>query len=210
MVDRSAIILAGNSNDKFESDKGSADLNGKPLLKHVTDSVATLVDETIVVTDSDELAKKYTKIIGEHVSFAVDEEKSIGPLMGALTGFSKANGKYSLLLPCDAPFVSKDILLLLFELCINRSAAIPRYPDQRIEALQAAYNTKIALAAARESISDGKHDLASMVEKMHGVRYVSTMVIEQLDPNFRSFFRIKTAFDLKKTSAVLSRGLKKL
>jgi molybdopterin-guanine dinucleotide biosynthesis protein A len=38
----------------------------------------------------------------------------------------------------------------------------------------------------------------AMVSKMHGVRYLSTLVIEQLDPDFRTFFKINTPLDLKK------------
>jgi molybdopterin-guanine dinucleotide biosynthesis protein A len=93
---------------------------------------------------------------------------------------------------------------LLFELCINRNAAIPRYPDQQIEALQAVYCAKTALEAAKSAFLERKNDLPSMVANMQRVRYVSTLVIEQLDPGFKSFFRVRTPLDLKKASTMLA------
>jgi hypothetical protein len=41
-----------------------------------------------------------------------------------------------------------------------------------------------------------------MVEKLHGIRYMSTMVIEQLDPDLKTFFTVKSTFDLKKAEVM--------
>jgi len=176
-------------------------INGKPLIAEVTDILASIVDQTLVIADSDESARKYLKVVNAKVSFVVHDERSPSELKAALTGFSKASGKYSLLISSDAPFISKDVLLLLFELCTNRNAAVPRYPDQRIEALHAVYCTKAALETAESGCSEGREDLPSLVERMQGVRYVSTLVIEQLDPGLRSFSRVRTPLDLKRVSA---------
>jgi molybdopterin-guanine dinucleotide biosynthesis protein A len=203
-LDRSAIVLIENFRTKSDEDINFAEINGKPLLRQVTDAVSSIADETLVVVDSDESVEKYRELIGRKVSFVIAEEEPQSELTSALAGFAKAKGKYSLLLPSNAPFVSKDVVLLLFELCINRSAAIPRYPDQQIESLQAVYCTKTALSAAESAHLEGKNDLSSMVEKMQGVRYISTIVIEQLDPDFKSFFRVKTSLDLKKASSMFT------
>jgi molybdopterin-guanine dinucleotide biosynthesis protein A len=37
----------------------------------------------------------------------------------------------------------------------------------------------------------------AMIEKLSGVRYVSTLVIQQLDPELRTFFNVNTPADLK-------------
>jgi molybdopterin-guanine dinucleotide biosynthesis protein A len=123
-------------------------------------------------------------------------------LIGALTGFGSANGKYALLLPFDTPFVSREVVSLLFELCLNKAAAIPRWPNEQIEPLHAVYQTKAALEAAKIAVGEGKLNMRAMIEKMRGVRYVSTLVIQQLDPDFRTFFNINTPLDLKKAAAL--------
>jgi len=198
-LDRSAIILAEGSQAKFSEDKGLLKLDNKPLLNHVVDAVKGIVGEVLVVTTSKEQSDLYAKMISSaNVRFAISFDESKGPLAGALTGFEAAQGNYSLLLPFDAPFVSKDVVSLLFDCCIGKSADIPRWPDRQIEPLHAVYHTEQALAAAKEAVACGELDLEAMVCKMRGVRYLSTLVIEQLDPDFRTFFTINTPLDLKK------------
>jgi molybdopterin-guanine dinucleotide biosynthesis protein A len=202
-LDRSAIVLAGGFSSRFGEDKGVLKLANKPLIKHVTDAVCSILDETIVVTNSEERMAKYAKLLGANVKFALDSHESKGPLIGALTGFGVANGEYALLLPFDTPFVSKEVVSLLFELCLNRTAAIPRWPNGQIEPLHAVYHTRTALKAAETAVAEGKLNMRAMIERMRGVRFVSTLVVQQLDPDLRTFFNINTPFDLKKAVAMV-------
>lgn len=202
-MDRSAIVLAGGFSSRFGQDKGVLELFNKPLIKHVVDAVKPIVDEVIVVANSQERIAKYAEIVTADVRLAVDSGKLHGPLMGALTGFESAHGKYALLLPFDMPFVSREVISLLFELCLNKATAIPRWPDGKIEPLHAVYQTKIALDAARNAVDEGKLDMQAVIERMRGVRYVSTLVIHQLDPEFRTFFNINTPVDLKKAMSMV-------
>ena len=201
-MDRSAIILADGSSTKFSEDKGVSKLDNKPLLNHVVDAVKSIVDEVLVVTSSKEHADLYAKIVSPNVQFAIDIDESKKPLAGALTGFEAAQGKYSLLMPFNVPFVSKDVVSLLFELCIGKSAVIPRWPSNQIEPLHAVYHTEQALEAAKEALASDELEMEAMVSKMQGVRYLSTLVIEQLDPDFRTFFKINTPLDLKKAMSM--------
>jgi len=202
-VDRSAIVLAGGFSSRFGQDKGVLELAHKPLIKHVVDAVSPVVDETIIVTSSQERVTQYAKVMTADVQFVIDVCESNSPLIGALTGFGCAHGEYALLLPFDTPFVSKEVVLLLFELCLNRAAAIPRWPNCQIEPLHAIYQTEPALEAAKTAVAEGKMNVRAMIEKLRGVRYVSTLVIQQLDPEFRTFFNINTPEDLKKAMAMV-------
>ncbi len=202
-MDRSAIILAGGSSSRFGEDKGAALLNCKPLLARVVDAVAGAVEETIVVTSSKERADAYAKLVSSKVKFAVDVCESNGALVGALTGFEAAQGKYSLLLPFDNPFVSKDVVTLLFECSEGKAAVIPRWTDGEVEPLHAVYHTASALKAAKETLAAGELDMKVMISKLRGVRYISTLVIEQIDPDLKAFFNVNTPLDLKKATAML-------
>jgi len=202
LLDKSAIILAGGSSTRFNTDKGVLELDGKPLLSYVIDAVEGLVEEIIVVTNTQARADTYAKLVSEEVRFAVDIRESKGPLVGALTGFEEANGEYSVLLPFDSPFVSKEVLSLLFDCCIGKAAAVPRWTNQDIEPLHAVYNTKQALIATEEALAENELNVQAMVERLRGVRYISTMVIEQLDPDFKTFFNINTPLDLKKAAVM--------
>jgi molybdopterin-guanine dinucleotide biosynthesis protein A len=207
-VDRSAIVLAGGFSSRFSLDKGVLELANKPLIRHVVDAVSSVVDETIIVTSSQERVTQYAKVMTADVQFVIDLCGSNRPLIGALTGFGYAHGEYALLLPFDTPFVSKEVVSLLFELCLNRAAAIPRWPNCQIEPLHAVYQTKLALEAAKNAVTEGKLNVPAMIEKLRGVRYISTLVIQQLDPELRTFFNINTPIDLKK-AAVLAKPKKR-
>jgi molybdopterin-guanine dinucleotide biosynthesis protein A len=196
-LDRSAIVLAGGFSSRFGQDKGVLELANKPLIRHVVDAVELIVDETIVVTNSEERVAKYAKFLRSDVKFVVDVGELRSPLIGALTGFGAAQGAYSLLLPFDTPFISRKVVSLLFELCLNRAAVIPRWPNGHIEPLHAVYRTAPALEAAKAAVTEKKLKVRAMIEKLSGVRYVSTLVIQQLDPELRTFFNVNTPADLR-------------
>src|SRR4030065_1344628 len=94
-LDRSAIVLAGGFSSRFGQDKGVLELANKPLIKHVIDAVSPVVDETIVVTNSQERAAKYAKIAPADVQFVIDVCESRRPLIGALSGFGSAQSRNS-------------------------------------------------------------------------------------------------------------------
>jgi molybdopterin-guanine dinucleotide biosynthesis protein A len=205
-VDRSAIILAGGFSSRFGQDKGLLILAKKPLIIHVLNVIKEIVDETIIVVSSDGQVENYAKVVDSNVRILVDVDDVQSPLVGASTGFRKTQGEYSLLLPCDTPLVSMKILLFLFDLSANRNAVIPRWPNGYLEPLQAVYRTKPALAAAESALSEGKLDIRSMVNRLASVRYVSTFVLQQLDPKLKTFFNVNTSLDLKKAESMLKRS----
>ncbi|MGB9741287.1 MAG: molybdenum cofactor guanylyltransferase [Candidatus Bathyarchaeia archaeon] len=203
-MDKSAIILAGGVSSRFGQDKGLMQLANKPLIKHVLDAVNHTVDEEIVVVNSKTQAENYMKVLGSDVRIIADEGKTHAPLFGALTGLKVANGRYATLLPCDTPFISNQIVSLLFELCINRNAAIPRWPNGYIEPLQAVYHVEPALEAAERAFSSGCLNMRSMISELRRIRYVSTLVLQQLDNELRTFFNVNTPMDLKRAELIIT------
>ncbi len=43
-----------------------------------------------------------------------------------------------------------------------------------------------------------------MIERLRGVRYMSSLVFEEIDPDMRSFFRVITPVDLKRAVVMLT------
>jgi len=203
MLQKSAVILAGGFSRRFGKDKGLIVLAGKPLVLHVIDRVSKVVDEVLVVVSSKDQKKKFEIILGEKANLLIDKNYSQTPLVGAITGLESAKDEYSLLLPCDTPLISIQIVQFLLDMCINRSAVIPRWPSGYIEPLQAVYHTKFALTAAKTALAQGNMNMQSMIDNLRGVRYVSTMVLEQLEPDLLTFFNINTPQDLKKAESIL-------
>jgi len=202
---KAVIVLAGGFSKRFGQDKCLISLVGKPLVLHVIDRVSTLVDERVVVVGSNAPRETLSNLFKSRTRVVVDKYEGQSPLVGALTGFESVDAEHSLLLPCDTPFVSAKIVALLLDLCVNKSAVIPRWPNGYIEPLQAAYNTKSAMEAAEKALKERKRDLSSMISHLRGIRYVSTLALQQLDPKLLTFFNVNTAENLKKAESMLKR-----
>ncbi|MCJ7720842.1 molybdenum cofactor guanylyltransferase [Candidatus Bathyarchaeota archaeon] len=201
-MQRSAIILAGGFSRRFGSDKGLVVLANKPLVVHVIERISPVVDEVLLVVSSEIQKQIFEPILENKAKLIIDKDDSQSPLIGAITGFETAKGEYSLLLPCDTPLVSTKIVQFFLDLCTNRSAVIPRWPSGYIEPLQAVYHTKSALTAAKKALAAGSMNMRSMIDNLMGVRYVSTMVLEQMEPELVTFFNVNTPQDLQKAAAI--------
>ena len=198
-MEKTAIILAGGFSSRFGSDKGLLKIENKPLIVHVVDTVSSIVEEILIITNSEKRIKTYSKeVLNSKVKFTLDLYNGIGPLAGALSGFSYAKGKYSLLIPFDAPFMSKKILLLLFKSCKNKSAVIPKWPNNHIEPLHAVYNTKEAYNAAKNAISQEETKVRALIQRLNNVQYISTEFIQKYDSQLQTFLNINTPSDLTK------------
>lgn len=203
VLEYSAIVLAGGFSTRFGQNKALLQLGNKPLILHVLDRVASVVDERIVVVNTEEQKNQLQRIVKNKAETFLDEYKTQTPLAGAYTGFKHTKSEYSLLLSCDTPFVNTDVARLLLECCINRSAAIPRWPECYIEPLQAAYHAKSALTGAETALEQGRLNMSAMIANLHSVRYISTLVLQQLDPKLYTFFNINTQIDLKRAEALI-------
>jgi molybdopterin-guanine dinucleotide biosynthesis protein A len=211
-LNRVAIILAGGKSQRFGLDKGLVKLADKPLILHVLDRVRGLVDEVIVCLKNNSQLNHYLQILPserERIKMIIDSgDLPQCPLTGAFTGLINAGGEYSALLPCDTPFISEQLIDLMFNIAVGVDAVIPRWPNDYIEPLQAVYRTEAALEAARETLKKGDFRMRSMISLLKRVRYISTLVVEEIDPKMYTFFNINTPVDLRRAEMLIKRGIK--
>lgn len=198
-----AVILAGGLSKRFGQDKCLKLLANKPLTLHVIERVSPLVDEAVVVVGSSSQKGVFEARLKSNVKVFADQQNMQSPLVGVLTGLENVNADYCLLLPCDTPFLSRQVANLLLDLCVGKGATIPRWPNGYIEPLQSAYDVKSALSAAQKALDEGKLNLASMISHIIGVRYISTLVLQQFDPKLLTFFNVNTPADFRKAESML-------
>ena len=205
---KSAIILAGGVSNRFGQDKGLLRLGDRPLILRILDKVSTVVDEVLVIVNSVDQKEDYT-CLDSTVEIVVDKCRIQSPVVGALTGFERAQGEYSLLLPCDTPFVSREVAEFLLRSCVDHDAAIPRWPKGHVEPLQAAYLTKSALTASKKALQGEKISMHLLISYLEKVLYVSTTSIKQMDPKLMTFLNINSPEDLGKAEGMLHANLRK-
>jgi len=200
------IVLAGGLSKRFGQDKCLKDLAGKPLVVHVLDRVSAVADERLIVVGSEVQKNVLSGLPDLGAGVVVDKYGDHSPLVGALTGFESVRADRALLLPCDAAFVVPEIASLLLDLCVGRSAVVPRWPNGYVEPLQAAYDVKLAVDAARKALDEGKRDMLGMIAHLRHIRYVSTLVLQQYDEKLTSFHNINTVEDWRKAESMLKKA----
>lgn len=199
----SGIILSGGASKRFGTEKALANIEGRPLIQYVLDVVMPLVDETIIVVKTLEQGKRIRKVCKGPFILGFDESEVSSPLAGALAGTRRAQGEVSILLACDTPLLSSDILSLLLHLGRSYDAVIPRWPNGNIEPLQAAYNTTETRKVTAEAIGAKELRMYDAIKRLKNVLYVSTETLRQLDPDLSTFENVNTPSDLRRVGILL-------
>jgi len=146
---RSVIVLCGGMSRRMGEDKGSMDIDKKPMIIHVLQALTYQVDEVIIVLNDSKRITKYKSLIQEYLDknyndygnhgdygdngsfsesdnqfdfdiiFVEDEIKNKGPLSGIMTGLKTISSDYGLVLPCDTPYISSDFVNHMFNTLNN-------------------------------------------------------------------------------------------
>lgn len=102
------IILAGGKSSRMGTDKGFLLLNDKPFVQYSIDALKPLVSEIIIVSDNSDY-----DIFG--LKRVKDIKKHAGPVAGICSGLEASSTVYNLVLSCDIPLITSEILQKLID-----------------------------------------------------------------------------------------------
>jgi len=199
------IVLAGGSSTRFKDNKALVNLAGKPMVIHVFERASRIVDESILVISHGEDKSVFERLFARKACVVENGGNVRSPLVGMKTGLEHAKGEYAIILPCDLPLVSKEVLAFMLEVAQGGfDAVVPRWPQGFIEPLHAVYRTKPCLEAAQEALKEGKFNPASVITMLKKILYVSTVALSRFDSNLMSFFNVNTHDDLLKVKKIIA------
>jgi len=198
----SAIILAGGRSTRFGGDKGSLSLGGKALIEHVCGRVGSVAKEVVIAVRSERQKEIYSRVV-RSCSFSLDDSSRSGPLSGLSSGLKRVTGMKVVVVGCDMPFVSPELIRLLFELSPEYDAVIPRWPSGYLEPLHSVYDVDSCRVAIHKALRSGRSDMRAMISALARILYVSTEAIRNVDSEFRMFVNINTRKDLIHAKKVL-------
>ncbi|MCY3831710.1 MAG: molybdenum cofactor guanylyltransferase [Chloroflexi bacterium] len=196
MTALSLAIIAGGQSRRMGRDKAFVDLGGKTLIERVIERSAHLGQaETILITNR---PTQYAHLgLPMHRDVLPDK----GSLGGIYTALVKAASQYVLVLACDMPFISSDLLrLLISHIRADIDIVAPRvagYP----QGLHAIYKKTCIEPIARQLAAD-RLKIIRFYDQMR-VTYLDETDYAAYDPESRSFANVNTPEELAKAQRLL-------
>jgi len=149
----SCLILCGGKSRRMGRPKAFLPYNGTTMIAHVLEIAKEAFDEVLLIANEP-----------EHFSdFGVNVVKDIlpyrGPLGGLLSGLLVATNQRSFVLPCDMPFIGRELLKAMTACCHESDLLVLSHSDG-IEPLVGVYSKRCikpleeALFAGAPSLSD--------------------------------------------------------
>ena len=116
-----AVILAGGKGRRMEGkDKGLVELANRPLIEYVIDAIKPQV-ETIIL-NANRNQEQYSQYGYPVISDALHDYQ--GPLAGFISALKSSATGYIVTLPCDGPFLPKDLVERLILALTDNEAEI--------------------------------------------------------------------------------------
>ena len=172
---KSCIILCGGQSRRMGQDKGSMLIQDKPMIKHILSTLNHEINEAIIVLNDKKRIAKYMQFIDPtdytyKINFVEDEIKNKGPLPGLMTGLENITGQYSLVLPCDSPYVTKNYINTIFnEINEDYQAIVPYHDSENklktSEPLHSIYSKSI-VPEIEDLISEDTLHIKGLIKKI--------------------------------------------
>ena len=175
---------------------------GVPLIVHVVEAVERVVKEIVVVAKPPDSAT-IRSALPQKIQVIDDERAEQSPLVGFITGARRVSAKDVAYLGCDLPLLAPKLLRALFAALRGYDAAIPRWPDGRIEPMVAVYGRERALTASIKALDSRRFANTDMIAQLSRVRYVSTEELRLADPHLDSFVNVNSPADVDRAEARL-------
>ena len=103
-----AIILAGGKSSRMGTDKGFVSYKNKPFVQRIIEVIRPLVNEIIIISNNPNYdifgIKRFNDLV-----------ENAGPLAGIQTGLYESETENNLVISCDVPLISSEVIEKLIE-----------------------------------------------------------------------------------------------
>jgi molybdopterin-guanine dinucleotide biosynthesis protein A len=184
------IILAGGASRRMGQDKSALQLGDGLLLEHVVAPLSRLCPEVVVAAGS----RPHQRLSGVSPVWVADPPGATGPLAGLAAGLAAASHPTAIVVACDMPFLSENLLEHLLDLVQDCDAAVPLVGGLA-QPIHAAY-ARGCLPAVESLLRLGARSMRDLLPRLR-VKYLSEQRCAELDPEGLSCFNMNTVDDLR-------------
>lgn len=188
MLERTAVILAGGKNRRMNcQNKSFLEVEGRSFIERILKEVSSY-KEIIVVSNHPSLYNHLgVKVIRDIIP-------GYGPLSGIHTGLLNAKYEHSLVLPCDMPFIRKELVDYLGGLAEGYDVVVPRC-GRHFQPLCAVYG-KGCIGAVENCLHNNTRKVIEFYPVVK-VRYVDYEELETFKDVKKIFANINTPSDYR-------------
>jgi molybdopterin-guanine dinucleotide biosynthesis protein A len=197
----SGVILAGGQSRRLGRDKAVEPVGGQPLISRVIGRIGQISREVVVVVADQ--ARGEALPLDQQTRIALDIYPGKGSLGGIFSGLSAAQEDWGMVVACDMPFLSLDLLRYLLSLRHGVDAVVPVL-EERPEPTHALYS-KACLPYMEERLQADDLKISRFFDQVR-VQYVPESDIARFDPGCLSFFNINSQPDLDKALTLVAQG----
>jgi len=189
------IILAGGKSSRMGTEKGLQELCAKPLISYAIQALSGLC-ATIIISSSSDAYKSFGH------KLVPDEFPGIGPMGGIYSALRQSKTEKNLVLSCDLPFVTKELLSFILESSADFDVAVPFEGNQHYEPLCAVYNLSV-LNKMSAFIHKGNYKLPDLFDEI----YVNRLTISSEYDFYRDrlFLNVNSKHDLAIAEDLMNR-----
>lgn len=177
-----AIILAGGKSSRMGNDKGLALLNNKPMVAHVIDTLKQITDDVIIISNQEEYNKFGLPVYGDLI-------KESGPLAGIYTGLFYSKNNKNVVLSCDVPLVSVELLNFLIKNSEGFDVTIP-IKNNKTHQIIGIYDKK-CIPTFKNELEQNQRKIKVAIEK------VNLNIVDANQFNEKEFTNVNTPTEFK-------------
>lgn len=157
----SGFVLAGGKSRRMGQDKGLIELRGQKMVEYATQALEGICSRISIISNQADYERLPYNIYPDLV-----QDK--GPLAGICTALTQSRTNINIILSCDSPNVSTELLSYLIDQLEDYEAVVP-YFEGRIYPLTAVY-TKSCLDTFKESLDEDELKVKAIIKKLNTKR----------------------------------------
>jgi molybdopterin-guanine dinucleotide biosynthesis protein A len=184
----SGVILAGGQSRRMGgSPKALLRFGERPLIQHILDTLESVLEDCLIVTNSPELYG----FLGRPL--VPDVFPDAGSLGGIYSGLRAAPGEAALCVACDMPFLSAGLIRHLAARAADADVVIPEAAGE-LQTLHAVYG-KACLGAMERRLRLGQLKITGFFDEVRVLRLPAEEVARFEDPAL-AFMNLNTPEDV--------------
>ncbi len=189
-------VLAGGRGRRIGGDKPSLEVGGQTMVRHAVDALRLArLDVTLVLR-----AHQPVPLTAHTFAVVRDEVENAGPLGGLHALLRWLPMEWTLVVPCDQPFLTPDLLRGLLVQPRGGVDAIVGRPANLPEPLPGLYR-HTCLGAIEEALTQGERSLRELLTKLR-LSEVPKTTLCRWDPRLLSYLNVNTPADLERARAL--------